>query len=178
MWSVTSIEGRSVAKPLSVAASAGLAPFVVAAVLCAAGMRVSAQTPARPVTYTETQAEAGRVIYGQQCASCHGANLDDGAYGPPLTGAAFRQKWGSRPLDGLMTYTTDRMPPAQPGRLGFTLVARGKVMVGTTGRTPGGNYIVALDADTGKEAWRFNTIAGRLPVDQLRRIRPRNQESA
>lgn len=41
---------------------------------------------------------------------------------------------------------------------GGTLVARGKVMVGTTGRTGGGNYIVALDADTGKEQWRFNTI--------------------
>ena len=42
---------------------------------------------------------------------------------------------------------------------GGTLVARGKVMVGTTGRAGGGNYIVALDAETGEEAWRFATIA-------------------
>lgn len=42
---------------------------------------------------------------------------------------------------------------------GGTLVARGKVMVGTTGRAGGGNYIVALDADTGDVAWRFATIA-------------------
>ena len=42
---------------------------------------------------------------------------------------------------------------------GGTLVARGKVMVGTTGRVEGGNYIVALDAETGKEAWRFYSIA-------------------
>jgi alcohol dehydrogenase (cytochrome c) len=42
---------------------------------------------------------------------------------------------------------------------GGTLVARGKVMVGTTGRAEGGNYIAALDAETGKEAWRFYTIA-------------------
>ena len=32
-------------------------------------------------------------------------------------------------------------------------------MVGTTGRVEGGNYIVALDTETGKEAWRFYTIA-------------------
>ena len=32
-------------------------------------------------------------------------------------------------------------------------------MIGTVGRTAGGNYIVALDAETGKEAWRFQTIA-------------------
>jgi glucose dehydrogenase len=32
-------------------------------------------------------------------------------------------------------------------------------MIGTTGRAEGGNYIAALDAETGKEAWRFYTIA-------------------
>ncbi len=42
---------------------------------------------------------------------------------------------------------------------GGTLVAKGKVMVGTTGRSPGGNYIVGLDANTGEEVWRFYTIA-------------------
>jgi alcohol dehydrogenase (cytochrome c) len=42
---------------------------------------------------------------------------------------------------------------------GGPLVAKGKVMVGTVGRVPGKNYIVALDAETGKEVWRFNTIA-------------------
>ena len=41
---------------------------------------------------------------------------------------------------------------------GGPLVAKGKVMVGTTGRAEGGNYVVALDAETGAEAWRFATI--------------------
>ena len=43
---------------------------------------------------------------------------------------------------------------------GGTLIARGKVMVGTTGRAEGGNYIVALDAASGEEVWRFGTIPG------------------
>jgi alcohol dehydrogenase (cytochrome c) len=42
---------------------------------------------------------------------------------------------------------------------GGPLVAKGKVMIGTSGRVGGKNYIVALDAETGKPAWRFNTIA-------------------
>ncbi|HEY4359887.1 MAG TPA: PQQ-binding-like beta-propeller repeat protein [Bryobacteraceae bacterium] len=42
---------------------------------------------------------------------------------------------------------------------GGPLVAKGKVMIGTSGRVGGKNYIVALDAETGKLAWRFNTIA-------------------
>jgi len=41
---------------------------------------------------------------------------------------------------------------------GGPLVAKGKVMFGTGGQQPGGNFIVALDAETGAEAWRFRTI--------------------
>ena len=45
------------------------------------------------------------------------------------------------------------------GLTGGPIVAKGKVIVGTEGQGPGGNMIVALDAETGKEAWRFYTIA-------------------
>jgi alcohol dehydrogenase (cytochrome c) len=45
------------------------------------------------------------------------------------------------------------------GLSGGPLVARGKVMQGVNGQAPGGAYIVALDADTGEEAWRFHSIA-------------------
>jgi alcohol dehydrogenase (cytochrome c) len=55
-------------------------------------------------------------------------------------------------------------PLAAPGEAGSILtggplVAKGKVMQGMAGRAAGGNYIVALDTGTGKEAWRFYTIA-------------------
>jgi alcohol dehydrogenase (cytochrome c) len=39
------------------------------------------------------------------------------------------------------------------------LVAKGKVMVGTSGGATGGCFIVALDVATGAEAWRFHTVA-------------------
>ena len=42
---------------------------------------------------------------------------------------------------------------------GGPLVAKSKVMIGTGGRAEGGNYIVALDVQTGQEAWRFHVIA-------------------
>jgi alcohol dehydrogenase (cytochrome c) len=42
---------------------------------------------------------------------------------------------------------------------GGPLVAKGKVMQGIAGQSAGGNFIVALDAETGQEAWRFHTIA-------------------
>lgn len=42
---------------------------------------------------------------------------------------------------------------------GGPLVASGKVMQGVAGQSPGGGEIVALDFATGREAWRFHTIA-------------------
>ncbi|HTY93090.1 MAG TPA: PQQ-binding-like beta-propeller repeat protein [Steroidobacteraceae bacterium] len=42
---------------------------------------------------------------------------------------------------------------------GGPIVARGKVLQGIVGQSPGGGSIVALDALSGKEAWRFHTIA-------------------
>lgn len=42
---------------------------------------------------------------------------------------------------------------------GGPLVAKGKVMIGMVGRAAGGPSIVALDSETGAEAWRFFTIA-------------------
>jgi len=43
---------------------------------------------------------------------------------------------------------------------GGPLVAKGKVMIGTGGRVGGKNYIVALDAGTGKLAWRRGAPGG------------------
>ena len=54
-------------------------------------------------------------------------------------------------------------PKLREGIAGGVLAARGKIMVGTTstgvGSKPGGPQIVGLDADTGRIAWRVNTIA-------------------
>ena len=85
---------------------------------------VAAQARSTPLTYTTAQAEQGQAIYAEHCASCHGANLDDGAYGPALKSGDFRQKWGARSPDALFTFTATKMPPARPGSLGDAAYAR------------------------------------------------------
>ena len=80
--------------------------------------RLDAQLQTTPLSYTAGQADQGQAAYLEHCVSCHGQNLDDGAYGPPLKGNDFRQKWGSRSAEALFTYTSTKMPPARPGTLG------------------------------------------------------------
>jgi alcohol dehydrogenase (cytochrome c) len=101
--------------------------------LCGLGLTVSARLapalraqPAQPppLSYTTEQADKGFALYREHCASCHGQNLDDGAYAPPLKGVDFRQKWGVRSAEPLFTYTSTKMPPARPGTLGDPVYAQ------------------------------------------------------
>ncbi|MGH9687706.1 MAG: PQQ-binding-like beta-propeller repeat protein [Candidatus Acidiferrales bacterium] len=68
-------------------------------------------------SFTASQADRGKTAYATSCANCHGSNLDDGEFGPPLKGAAFQQKWGAQSPAALFAYMQQKMPPASPGQL-------------------------------------------------------------
>jgi alcohol dehydrogenase (cytochrome c) len=48
---------------------------------------------------------------------CHGANLDDGPFAPPLRGAVFRETWLPRSVEALFRLTAETMPQDLPGTL-------------------------------------------------------------
>ena len=79
---------------------------------------VAAQQDLPPLSYTIGQAERGQTAYLENCAACHGENMDDGEFAIPLKGVNFRQQWRVRSLEQLFTVTSVTMPQARPGRLG------------------------------------------------------------
>src|SRR5579862_4840159 len=70
-----------------------------------------------PATLTEEQANRGKAVYDENCGSCHGANLDNGQFGPQLRGSAFKMHWASQSANALFTYIAGKMPPAAPASL-------------------------------------------------------------
>ncbi len=70
------------------------------------------------VSLTAAQAGRGKAVYDDSCANCHGANLDDGQFGPPLRGSVFKMHWSAQSADALFSYIATKMPPSSPG--GFT----------------------------------------------------------
>jgi alcohol dehydrogenase (cytochrome c) len=93
-------------------------------VLGAAAGLISAFLPvapaAQPLTnpsYTREQAAKGKSAYAVDCAGCHGMNLDDGEFAPPLKGSDFRQRWRRQTAEAIFTYMSARMPPTRPGTL-------------------------------------------------------------
>lgn len=109
--------------------------------------RVGAQAPDE-LSYTTAQAERGRAVYAEQCASCHGPNLDDGAFGPPLTGLDFRTKWGQQSAEPLFTYTATRMPPSAPGSLGDARYTDLMAFVLQQNGSPSGSRELLTDAES------------------------------
>ena len=64
-------------------------------------------------------AEPGSAAHGQElfsarCASCHGAGLTGGEFGPPLKGASFESHWQG---GALASFISARMPPSAAGTL-------------------------------------------------------------
>ena len=75
------------------------------------------------IEFTPTQAAEGRLAYDRACWQCHGRDLEDGDFAPPLRGSAFLRKWGGKSVEELFTYTSQRMPSDAPGSLGARVYA-------------------------------------------------------
>lgn len=68
--------------------------------------------------YTPAQANRGKALYAQECASCHGQHLE-GKPSQPLAGEGFMTKWGEgkHTLDDLYYIIKTQMPYANAGSL-------------------------------------------------------------
>ena len=84
---------------------------------------VAAQEELAPLSYTTEQASRGRAAYQENCASCHGENMDDGEFAIALKGLDFRERWRSTSMEELFLVTSATMPQDRPGRLDDELYA-------------------------------------------------------
>ncbi|HEX4051522.1 MAG TPA: PQQ-binding-like beta-propeller repeat protein [Steroidobacteraceae bacterium] len=70
-----------------------------------------------PVSFIAPQAARGKSAYDDNCSSCHGSNLDDGQFGPPVKGPPFRAQWHSQSAAALFSLVATKMPPTSPDSL-------------------------------------------------------------
>src|ERR1700722_4858918 len=94
--------------------------IVSVSALCLLLWTASAQSP-RTVwdgVFTKDQAEIGHGIFGDECAGCHGDNLETGGdSGPALAGDGFKDEWNNKSLADLFDLLSTRMPQSSPGSL-------------------------------------------------------------
>ena len=69
------------------------------------------------VGFTAAQANQGQLLYDDQCAVCHGVNLEGFELAPSLSGNYFIRRWSNKSADQLAQQLR-RMPPTSPEGLG------------------------------------------------------------
>ncbi|MGH8142735.1 MAG: PQQ-binding-like beta-propeller repeat protein [Steroidobacteraceae bacterium] len=69
------------------------------------------------VSFTAAQAMRGRQAYNDSCSACHGGNLDDGQFGPPVKGPSFTAQWHNQSASALLSFVATKMPPSAPDSL-------------------------------------------------------------
>jgi|SoiMethySBSTD1v2_1073268.scaffolds.fasta_scaffold00497_5 mono/diheme cytochrome c family protein len=67
--------------------------------------------------YTADQAKKGEALYKEQCAACHGDNLEGSGPMPPLAGKDFLANWTGKTLGDLYEKVQTTMPATAPGTL-------------------------------------------------------------
>jgi len=93
---------------------------VVAAAVYASALVVVGAQAAKSVNegvYSEAQAKRGEAIYKEQCAACHGDNLEGSGPMPPLAGKDFLTNWQGKPVADVFEKTATSMPATAPGSL-------------------------------------------------------------
>src|SRR5262245_21438635 len=90
---------------------------VCAFVLSVSYAVVGAQGKASAGVYTAEQAGRGEAIYKEQCAACHGDNLEGSGPMPPLAGMDFLTSWTGKSLGDLYEKIQTTMPATAPGTL-------------------------------------------------------------
>ena len=96
-----------------------VAVLIVSGFLASLGVAVAAQAT-RSVNegvYTADQAKKGEATYKEQCAACHGDNLEGSGPMPPLAGKDFLANWTGKTLGDLYEKTQTTMPATAPGTL-------------------------------------------------------------
>ena len=136
------------------------------------GFSVLAQAPGffaggPAVSITLAQANRGKSVYDDNCASCHGANLDDGEFGPGLRGAASRPAGrASQPTRCSLIYPA-KMPPSAAGGLNDKAYADVEAYIlHANGATPGSSELAPART-------QYDILADR-PVQSRRHLQIRD----
>ena len=99
----------------------GTGAFAAVLVLAGAGLTGGAAkadaSGKAALVVSKDQVSRGEDDYIDNCVMCHGYDLNDGEFGPPIKGSFFRKKWTGKSVGELFTKTVMTMPQSNPDSL-------------------------------------------------------------
>lgn len=101
--------------------------------------------------YTNTQADRGKELYNQNCASCHSDTLMGGEQAPPLAGGEFLSNWTELTVGDLFERIRTTMPIGRAGRLSRQINADIVAYMLKANRYPAGETELAKETEVLKQ---------------------------
>ncbi len=106
-------------------------------------------------SYEEGQAQRGELLYQQNCAACHLADLSGSFEAPNLADSSFRNNWSNRGMQEFLDMLRRTMPPQAPGSLTESqyqdvsafLLSANAIPAGSTVTLTAANSVVFLNGD-------------------------------
>ena len=89
--------------------------------------------------YSAEQATKGEAVYKENCAACHGDNLEGSGPMPPLAGKDFLSNWQGKTVGDLFEKTQTSMPATAPGTLTPEQTAQVMAYVLSVSKYPAGS---------------------------------------
>ena len=121
---------------------------IMAGVYASALVVLSAQAKSvNEGVYSEAQAKRGEAVYKEQCAACHGDNLEGSGPMPPLAGKDFLANWQGKPVADVFEKTQTSMPATAPGSLSAEQTADVIAYLLNVGKYPAGAADLPPKAD-------------------------------
>jgi mono/diheme cytochrome c family protein len=92
--------------------AAAIAGAAIASQLISAPLHAAAQQKRSTWdgVFSDAQSERGKAVYDDQCAECHGVDLNGVDFTPPLAGAVFEANWDTLPVGTLFERGRVTMP--------------------------------------------------------------------
>jgi S-disulfanyl-L-cysteine oxidoreductase SoxD len=115
--------------------------------LPAAALAAAASRSIWDGVYSAEQVERGKKSYANECADCHGDELQgDGKKSPALKGEEFFKAWKSKTVHRLIDTTRRTMPPEEPMTLSRELCTDVVAYILSENGYPAGKAALVHDA--------------------------------
>ena len=151
--------------------------------LLASGSTLAQQL--QQANYEEGQAERGELLYKQNCAACHLADLSGSFEAPNLADNSFRNNWSNRGMQEFLDMLRRTMPPQAPGSLSESqyqdvsafLLSANAIPASSTVSLTAANSVVFLNGDVsalanGVQRTPVPGLAGTVPSPHSRNAVP------
>jgi mono/diheme cytochrome c family protein len=123
------------------------AAAVFAAAVTTVALGAQATRSVNEGVYSADQAKAGEAVYKEQCAACHGDNLEGSGPMPPLAGKDFLSNWQGKTVGDLYEKTQTSMPATAPGTLTPDQAAQVISYLLSQGKYPAGSAALPAKSD-------------------------------